>query len=183
MGNSAGFTIKPCEERALAVANQRRIEAEKRSRSIDRQAFTELGAAVRKLQKALEPFAGNAGAHSWVLLALMQAAQLPILAAQSDYRDMVDGLNNPLKILNAAAIVGAGGAGNTLNPSIDRWINFAAQSWAENECGKASSSASGRFFRALNDFQGRNPDVYSVTERQLRSAFKQRDVKGAMPIE
>ena len=182
MANSTGFKMKPHEEKALAAADLRRIDLAKWSHPAGRQAFTALGNAARKLQKALQPFTDNphSGDRS-LLIGLMQASQLPRLASQSDYRNMVDGLYDPLRILNAAAIAGAGGPGNSSDPLVERWILIAAQAWIEHDCGKPSSSVSGRFFRALADFQHRNAGALSVTERQLRSAFKDRDDSGAKP--
>lgn len=181
MANSTGFKIKPCEEKALAMANYRRIEIAKWSRPPDRKAFTALGDAVRRLQSALEPFtASPQSSELSMLLALMQASQLR-LTEQTEYQDMIDGLYEPLQILNNAAIVGAGGRGAATDPIVDRWILMAADAWIENDCGKPSNSVNGRFFRALDDFYTRTNGALSVTERQLRSAFKDRDDRGAKP--
>ena len=175
---SNGFQIKPCEEKALAAANQRRFDLAKWSRPADRRAFTVLGATVRALQKALKPFTNNPlGTNSSVLFGLMQSTQLPNLVPQNDYRNIVDDLYDTLRVLNDAAIVGSAGPGNATDPLIARWIRIAAQAWVESGCGKAGSSVDGRFFKALNDFYGRNTDVYEVTGRQIRTALKKQDVK------
>lgn len=168
--------MKPNEEQALTVAYQRWLELAQWSQPPDRAVFTALGDAVRRLRKALDPFTDRPqNPNLTMLLCHMQSTQLN-QAAQGHYLEMLEALDEPLRILDNAATLGSGGPGNQRDPRTTRWVHIAADAWQEHACAKPSSAEAGRFFRALEDFHQSTGKGLSVSARELRSALQNRDL-------
>lgn len=140
----------------------------------DRKLFTDLGDAVRSLQRALAPFNDHpTGSSTQALLCYMQEAELQWgrPAAEHEFRSIIEGLSDPLELLNDASKLGTGGRGNAPDYRVVRWVTMAAAQWKAHQCGSVSASPTSRFYQALQVAHGRHSELPTVTERNIRTAI------------
>lgn len=134
----------------------------------DGQAATKLREAAKALQDALDPYWQKPGSIQGVLLvAAMQEIQI-FRASQSTYQQMLDGLVEPLQLIQwAAATLIQEGA--PADQNVGRWVSMAADSWVG--VGLPTPTAKGRFYLALEG-AALHRSIPSVTPDRVKHALE-----------
>jgi hypothetical protein len=150
---------------AMRVAWQR--YAAIASASPDRAPLIALRKAARELDKALLPFLGSSDDAAQLLNA-MRNLQTP--APLATYRAMLDGLVEPLQLLQAA-VDGIVGDGRGIKPkrASHVWVLVAASAWQEVTGENPTDAETGLFLLTLLDFK--KPGVPPVTRATVRDAL------------
>lgn len=134
----------------------------------DKQAETKLRRAAKALQDALDPYWQNPGSNeSARLIHAMQSIQLH-RAPQSSYHQMLEGLVEPLQLIQwAAATLIQQGA--PADQQVGRWVSMAADSWIG--AGLSPPTAKGRFYLALEG-TALDKSIPSVTPDRVKIALE-----------
>lgn len=133
----------------------------------DKQAETKLRQAAKALQDALDPYWQNPGSlKAAMLVHAMQSIQLH-RAPQSSYHQMLEGLVEPLQLIQwAAATLIQEGA--PADQHVGRWVCMAADSWVG--AGLPTPTAKGRFYLALEG-AALDKSIPSVTPDRAKIAL------------
>jgi hypothetical protein len=135
----------------------------------DGRAFAQLNAATKQMQAAIELFVNHSGSREMArLVATMQELQL-FRSPQGDYRDMIDGLAEPLQLLANACDSIIGGPGKKSDPNVLAWVGLCATAWVQH--GNPAPTAKGRFFRAITEVKVEVDLERDLTEDQVKTAL------------
>jgi hypothetical protein len=135
----------------------------------DKQAYTKLKAASKQMAKAIDLFVNAPGSgETSRLLMTMQELQCT-REPQSHYMAMLNGLVEPLQLLERSC-ASLGGRGGRLNPAVIRWVGLAADAWTE--FGNPAPTPKGRFFKALTAKITEEKSIPAVTEESTREALE-----------
>jgi hypothetical protein len=179
MATSKGFHPTELETMALDLAWKHYEKWSSLNRQFpqflepDRQDFTNLGRAVRQLRAAIEPFICDPTSSKMGRLAFRLQDAESCQQQQSFYRDMVESLYEPLRLLDDSTREEVGGAGRAVDQSESRWILTAAGKWSEVCTTVPSASGGSRFFQALTAYQYKQPTP-AITERNVRTILAER---------